>query len=95
MRALMRSVSSNSAESNQELFFMGEPRLSDIAPDLVFKRPRDVSTRRSSSLKTGKKLEEQLQHNDLMYFPIPASEDQVPVEACGDEEVFLTEDSAR
>lgn len=73
---------------------MGEPRLSDIAPDLVFKRPHDVGTRRSSSLKTGKKLEE-LQHHDLMYFPIPTSEDRVPVEVSGDEEVFLTEDSAR
>lgn len=73
---------------------MGEPRLSDIAPDLVFKRPQNIETRRSSSLKTGRKLEE-LQHNDLMYFPIPTSEIEAPPVEGEDEEVFLSEDGAR
>ncbi|KAF5307318.1 hypothetical protein FQR65_LT07034 [Abscondita terminalis] len=84
-RTLLRSNSSNSADSNQELLIMGEPRLSDIATDC--KKYRDVQ--RSNSLKNQK-----LQNHDLMYFPLPTEE--VPVsEFSGDEEVFVTEDCAR
>lgn len=55
LRSFLRSVSTNSADSNPELLVLGEPRLSDIAPDL--KEPR-----RSNSLKNTKS---ELQH-DLM-----------------------------
>lgn len=47
-RTFLRSVSSASADSNQELLILGEPRLCDIAPDIAFK------TRRSNSLKSPK-----------------------------------------
>lgn len=93
IHTLLRSVSSNSADSNQELLIMGEPRLSDIAPDLAFKYPSNVEPRRTNSLKSSKKSE--LQCHDLMYFPLPTSEDTVVSEVSGDEEVFISEDSAR
>ncbi|KAF2894493.1 hypothetical protein ILUMI_11693 [Ignelater luminosus] len=94
IQTLLRSVSSNSADSNQELLIMGEPRLSDIAPDLAFKYPsNNVEPRRTNSLKSSKKSE--LQCHDLMYFPLPTSEDAVVSEVSGDEEVFISEDSAR
>lgn len=49
IRTLFRSVSSNSADSNQELLIMGEPRLSDIAPDLAAKHQ---AAARSNSVKS-------------------------------------------
>ncbi|KAK4881124.1 hypothetical protein RN001_004443 [Aquatica leii] len=89
-RTLLRSNSSNSADSNQELLIMGEPRLSDIAPDVVRKHPNN-EVQRSNSLRN-KKVE--LQCHDLMYFPLP-TEDVAVSEFSGDEEVFISEDSAR
>lgn len=56
IRNFLRSLSTNSADSNPELLVLGEPRLCDIAPDL--KEPK-----RSNSLKNTKS---ELQNNDLM-----------------------------
>ncbi|CAG9772639.1 unnamed protein product [Ceutorhynchus assimilis] len=80
-RNFLRSVSTNSADSNQELLIMGEPRLSDMAPDLAFKHPS-----RSNSLKRS-------QENG-QYFPLPTSEEDI-VELVEEDEVFLEEDCAR
>lgn len=93
LRTLLRSVSSNSADSNQELLIMGEPRLSDLAPDLACKYSNNAEPRQTNSLKNSKKSE--LQCHDLMYFPLPTSEDAAVSEVSGDEEVFISEDSAR
>ncbi|KAK5649603.1 hypothetical protein RI129_000632 [Pyrocoelia pectoralis] len=90
-RTLLRSNSSNSADSNQELLIMGEPRLSDIAPDIVVKYP---GADRSNSLKYSKKPELRQCH-DLMYFSLPTTDDITPAEYSGDEEVFISEESAR
>lgn len=91
MRSFLRSVSSTSADSNQELLIMGEPRLSDIAPDLAYKHPASQEPRRSNSLKNTKS-----QFQDLMYCPLPTSEEAaIAAEMYGKEEVLITEDSAR
>ncbi|XP_064213950.1 phosphoinositide 3-kinase adapter protein 1 isoform X1 [Tribolium castaneum] len=79
LRSFLRSVSSNSADSNQELLIMGEPRLSDIDPDLAFKHQAS----RSNSLRTR-------EHQDLLYNLLPTSEE---AELSGDE-VFLGEETA-
>lgn len=77
LRAFLRSVSSNSADSNQELLIMGEPRLSDIAPDIAFKHQAN----RSNSLKSR-------EHQEFLYNPLPTSEegaesgDEVSVKRC-------------
>nr|XP_023016223.1 uncharacterized protein LOC111505611 [Leptinotarsa decemlineata] len=84
-RNFLRSMSSNSADSNQELLIMGEPRLSDIAPDIVFKNPSS----RSNSLKQNKVNS----NGDVGYIPLATSEEQA--DASEDEEVFISEDSAR
>jgi hypothetical protein len=81
LRAFLRSVSSNSADSNQELLIMGEPRLSDIAPDLAFKH----QTSRSNSLKSKEP------HGELLYSLLPTSEEAA--ELSGDE-VFISDDTA-
>ncbi|XP_066146794.1 phosphoinositide 3-kinase adapter protein 1 isoform X1 [Euwallacea fornicatus] len=80
-RNIFRSVSTNSADSNQELLIMGEPRLSDMAPDLAYKHPS-----RSNSLKRS-------QENGH-YLPLPASETGAD-ELVEEDEVFLADDSAR
>lgn len=64
-RVYLRSVSTNSAESNQELLIMGEPRLSDIAPE--FKHPPS----RSNSVKSQKTDF----GNDLSYIPTSLTEE--------------------
>lgn len=86
MRALLRSVSTNSADSNQELLVLGEPRLSDIAPELANKNPKS-EPRRSNSLKTKSEMS-----NGVMYSALPTDE---PTGDTDDEEVFVTGDSAR
>ncbi|CAH1970353.1 unnamed protein product [Acanthoscelides obtectus] len=83
-RSFMRSISSNSADSNKELLIMGEPRLSDLAPDLAYRH-----SSRSESMRS--RREEA--RNDFNYLPLPTSEEQAD-ELSGDE-VFLTEESAR
>nr|XP_022904988.1 uncharacterized protein LOC111417055 isoform X1 [Onthophagus taurus]XP_022904989.1 uncharacterized protein LOC111417055 isoform X1 [Onthophagus taurus] len=85
-RGYLRSVSTNSADSNQELLIMGEPRLSDIAPDLTYKLPPEP--RRSNSLKftrTDKKC---------LYSSLPTSEINDDIDQDEDEEVFLAENIA-
>ncbi|XP_030756776.1 phosphoinositide 3-kinase adapter protein 1 isoform X2 [Sitophilus oryzae] len=82
LRNFFRSISSNSADSNQELLIMGEPRLSDMAPDLAFKHPS-----RSNSLKRS-------QENPQFLPLMPASEEHSD-ELAQEDEVFLEEDSAR
>lgn len=83
-----RSVSTNSADSNQELLILGQPRLSDMAPDLAFKHPAS----RSNSLKNNKDV-----RKDVKYSPLATSEEEECAKG-GDlsgDEVFLNEDSAR
>lgn len=82
-RCYLRSVSTNSADSNQEMLIMGEPRLSDIAPDLAFKHPAS----RSNSLKN--------QKSEVVcdYIPLATSEEQA--DSLSGDEVFISEDSAR
>lgn len=87
-RFFLRSLSSNSADSNQELLILGEPRLSDIAPDLVTKHPAS----RSNSLKNQRQKSADM-HCDLSYIPLPTSEEQAD-DLSGDE-VFVSEESAR
>lgn len=87
-RFFLRSVSTNSADSNQELLILGEPRLSDIAPDLIMKH----SPNRSNSLKTYRQKSSDMNY-DLSYIPLPTSEEQAD-DLSGDE-VFVNEDSAR
>lgn len=87
-RFFLRSISSNSADSNQELLILGEPRQSDIAPDLVGKHPAS----RSNSLKTQRQKSTEM-HCDLTYIPLPTSEEQAD-DLSGDE-VFVSKDSAR
>ncbi|XP_018564271.1 phosphoinositide 3-kinase adapter protein 1 isoform X2 [Anoplophora glabripennis] len=84
-KSYLRSVSSNSADSNQELLIMGEPRLSDIAPDLAFKHPAS----RSNSLKSNRADIV----GDLSYIPLATSEEQA--DSLSGDEVFITEESAR
>lgn len=67
---------------------MGEPRLSDIAPDLIVKHPAN----RSNSLKNQRQKSADM-HCDLSYIPLPTSEEQAD-DLSGDE-VFISEDSAR
>ncbi|CAG9818092.1 unnamed protein product [Phaedon cochleariae] len=81
-RSFLRSVSSNSADSNQEMFFMGEPRLCDIAPDLV-------ASSRSNSLKERKEH----QGDVAGYMPLATSEEQADCQS--EDEVFVGDDSAR
>ncbi|XP_017787311.1 PREDICTED: phosphoinositide 3-kinase adapter protein 1 [Nicrophorus vespilloides] len=88
-RSLLRSVSTNSGDSNQELLIMGEPRLSDIAPELSSKYPQEP--RRANSLKSNRSEP----RTDLIYSPLPTSEDAACSEASDDEEVFLNEDCAK
>lgn len=83
MRALLRSVSTNSADSNQELLVLGEPRISDMAPELAM-RTFKGEPRRSNSLKTKSEL-----HNGVKYSAIPTED------LTDDEEVFLNGESAR
>ncbi|KAF7271520.1 hypothetical protein GWI33_015595 [Rhynchophorus ferrugineus] len=80
LRNFFRSISSNSADSNQELLIMGEPRLSDMAPDLAFKHPS-----RSNSLK---------RTNENIPFLQPAAEED-DTDLLQEDEVFLEEDTAR
>lgn len=84
-KSYLRSVSTNSADSNQELLIMGEPRLSDIAPDLAFKHPAS----RSNSLK-GNRAD---MAGDLSYIPLATSEEQA--DSLSGDEVFIAEESAR
>lgn len=86
MRALLRSVSSNSADSNQELLVLGEPRLSDMAPEVAIKTVKG-EPRRSNSLKTKSEM-----HNGVKYSALATDDILVDTD---DEEVFLTGDSAR
>lgn len=87
LRNLLRSVSSTSADSNQELLIMGEPRLSDIAPELNIKLSNEP--RRSNSLKTTRT------DNRNLYLPLPTSEIEADELSGEDEEVFISENSAR
>lgn len=87
-RFFLRSVSSNSADSNQELLILGEPRLSDIAPDLIMKH----CPKRSNSLKNDRQKRSDI-HFDLSYIPLPTSEEQA--DDLSEDEVFISEDSAR
>lgn len=86
MRALLRSVSSNSADSNQELLVLGEPRLSDMAPEIVMKTVKG-EPRRSNSLKTKSEM-----HNGMKYSAIPTDDPMIDTD---DEEVFLTNETAK
>lgn len=81
LRSFLRSVSSNSADSNQELLLMGEPRLSDIAPDLAFKHPVNAGKTNTKTIES------------LMYSALPTSEEDA-ADTLGDE-VFISEDSAK
>lgn len=67
---------------------MGEPRLLDMAPDLASKFPKSREAPRSSS---------QLQGIDMMYFPLPQSEEAAvaPDVSDGDEEVFVAEGAVK
>lgn len=87
LRNFLRSVSSTSADSNQELLIMGEPRLSDIAPDLNIKIPNEP--RRSNSLKTTRT------DNRNLYLPLPTSEMEADELSAEDEEVFLSENTVK
>lgn len=87
-RFFLRSVSSHSADSNQELLIMGEPRISDIAPDLITKN----SAKRSNSLKNQRQKSADM-HCDLSYIPLPTSEEQA--NDLSEDEVFVTDDTAR
>lgn len=87
-RFFLRSVSSNSADSNQELLVLGEPRISDIAPDLIAKN----TANRSNSLKSQRQKSADM-HCDLSYIPLPTSEEQA--NDISEDEVFISEDSAR
>lgn len=90
LRTLLRSVSSNSADSNQELLVLGEPRPSDIAPPSPYLQNRNrKTTKKSGDL-----------HEDLIYCPLATSEEAVKHFSDDDdddeeEEVFLSEDTAR
>lgn len=86
MRALLRSVSTNSADSNQELLVLGEPRLSDMAPEVVMKTVK-AEPRRSNSLKTKSEM-----HNGIKYSAIPTDDPMIDTD---DEEVFLTNETAK
>ncbi|XP_060526369.1 phosphoinositide 3-kinase adapter protein 1 [Cylas formicarius] len=81
---LLRSTSTNSADSNQELLIMGEPRLSDMDPDLAFKHPTKPNPA---------KRHQENGHSDLMYLPLPTSEEAA--DELDNDEVFISEDSAR
>lgn len=59
---------------------MGEPRLSDMAPDLAYKHPS-----RSNSLKRSQE--------NAQYLPLPASEEEE--EMLEEDEVFIENDSTR
>lgn len=86
LRTLLRSVSSNSADSNQELLVLGEPRPSDIAPPSPYLPSHKRNSKKSGDLQ-----------DDLMYCPLATSEetaDSIYSEE-EEEEVFLLEDSAR
>ncbi|XP_050293910.1 uncharacterized protein LOC126734365 isoform X2 [Anthonomus grandis grandis] len=83
LRNLLRSVSTNSADSNQELLILGEPRLSDMAPDLAFKHPS-----RSNSLKRSQENGQYL----LLSTEVEVHQEDDLLE---EDEVFLAEDSAR
>lgn len=90
-RNVSRSISSTSADSNQELLILGEPRMSDIAPDLhiPFHLPMPLKSEtdsRDGSLKKGDR--------DCMYGSL-AKADEETLMSDDDEEVFLEEDSAR
>lgn len=88
LRTLLRSVSSNSADSNQELLVLGEPRPSDIAPSAEQSSNKEV--RKSNKSKSDL-------INDLIYSPLATSEeaaDQFYSDG-EEEEVFLTDDSAK
>lgn len=88
IRQLLRSVSSNSADSNQELLVLGEPRASDIAPPSPYLQSHKKRTpKRSGDIV-----------DDLIYCPLATSEETAPAPESiysEEEEVFLTEDSAR
>lgn len=80
IRSLMRSVSTNSGDSNQELLVLGEPRASDIAPPSPF-----LNTHKKS--KTSSNVED-----DLVNFGANSENNGHCSE---DEEVFLSEDSTK
>ncbi|CAH1099594.1 unnamed protein product [Psylliodes chrysocephalus] len=82
-RTYLRSVSTNSADSNNSLLINGEPRLSDIAPGRSLKKDPPS---RSSSLK-GEKSEF---ISDLSYLPESFDSDNLS----GDE-VFIDKESVR
>lgn len=84
IRSLLRSVSTNSADSNQELIVLGEPRPSDIAPLSPFLLSHKRSVKRSSELT-----------DDLVQFPLTAEENRTESIYSEEEEVFLSEDSAK
>lgn len=84
LRTLLRSVSSNSADSNQELLVLGEPRPSDIAPPSPYLPSHKRTSKKSGDLQ-----------DDLMYCPLATSEEAADVYSEEEEEVFLLEDSAR
>lgn len=95
LRTLLRSVSSNSADSNQELLVLGEPRPSDIAPPSPY-----LHSHREEPRNKGKKSKSngEIVNNDLLYCPLATSEeaaDEVDFSDGDEEEVFLTEDSAK
>lgn len=79
---MLRSVSTNSADSNQELLVLGEPRPSDIAPPspyLPSHKKRNV--KRSSDMT-----------DDLVYCPLATEDNTAEGMYSEEEEVFLSED---
>lgn len=88
-RSFLRSISSTSADSNQELLIMGEPRFSDIAPDLAVKLPFN-EPRRSNSLKNKTEFE---QNNDDVFCTLSPENSSGPLDL-SDEEIFLSEGKA-
>lgn len=84
LRTLLRSVSSTSADSNQELLVLGEPRPSDIAPPSPYlPSHKRRNSKRSSDL-----------NDDLVYCPT-GDENNGDGIYSEEEEVFLSEDSAK
>lgn len=86
LRSCLLSMSLNSTSSNQELLIMGEPRLSDIAPDLAV----SVSVPRESLINNS-----QLQEADLMYFPLPSPEEVAIKPVFCKDEMIASEGTAR
>lgn len=92
LRTLLRSLSSNSTDSNQELLVLGQPRPTDIAPCTRSSVETNRRLRKKNRAKGGSTS------NDMTaYSPLATSEEIANEEFASEEEeeVFLMEDSVK